>query len=329
MRTINVVVTSNVGQECLDLISGVAGVRLRSVSDLFRDKLKGDGAAGEEFDTALEGAEVIYGLRLPQEVLKKAPALKWVQVMSAGVEHFLDADMRESPVVLTNASGINALPIAEFVMGLMLMFVKESAVCLEMKQNHKWERVSPVLLRSKTVGIIGLGNIGKEVARLSKVFGMRVIATRRSAREEARARNVDLVLPPTRLNELLEESDFVVIAAPLTAETRGLIGGKELRAMKPTARLINVARGAIVDESALVKALEDKWIAGAGLDVFATEPLPHDSPLWTLSNVILSPHISGGREDYVLAATTLFVENLRRYREGKPLMNVVDKSRGY
>jgi phosphoglycerate dehydrogenase-like enzyme len=329
MRTINVVVTSNVGQECLELISGVAGVNLRSVSDLLHDKLKGDEAAGAEFDAELARAEVIYGLRLPQDVLRKAPSLKWVQVMSAGVEHFLDADMRESPVVLTNASGINALPIAEFVTGLMLMFVKESSLCFEMKQNRKWERVSPVLLRSKTVGIIGLGNIGKEVARLSKVFGMRVIATRRSAREEGRARNVDLILPTSRLNELLAESDFVVVAAPLTVETRGLIGEEELRTMKPTARLINVARGAIVDEQSLTRALEEKWIAGAGLDVFATEPLPHDSPLWTLPNVILSPHISGGREDYVLAATMLFVENLRRYRDGRRLMNVVDKGRGY
>ena len=329
MKPVNVLVTSAIGDECLRLISSVGGVKLNDVSGLLRSELKGDAVAREKFDASLEDAEVIYGLRLPQDVIKKAPNLRWVQVMSAGVERFLDADMRESAVVLTNVSGIHAIPISEFVIGLMLMFVKQSTVCLELKQKSRWERISPVVMTNKTVGIVGLGSIGQQVARLAKAFGMTVVATRRSSREGTRARNVDLMLPSGRLNELLAQSDFVVLCVPFTLETAKLIGENELRTMKPSARLINIARGGIIDEQALIRALQEGWIAGAGLDVFATEPLPHDSPLWALPNVILSPHISGTREDYVLAATKLFVDNLHRYLEGKRLLNIVNKTRGY
>jgi phosphoglycerate dehydrogenase-like enzyme len=157
---------------------------------------------------------------------------------------------------------------------------------------------------------------------------MRVLATRKSARQVGRARYVDILLPPTQLGRLLAESDFVVLALPLTSETSRLIGEDELRAMKSTAYLINIARGDVVNEEALVRALEEKWIAGAGLDVVATEPLPAASRLWELPNVILSPHVSGGMEDYAMRATELFSENLRRYLGGKKLVNVVDKKRG-
>ncbi len=329
MKRVNVLVTSAIGNECLRLIAAVDQANVHDVSGLLRSELEGDSGARDRFDASLAEAEIIYGLRLPQDVIKKAPNLKWVQVMSAGVERFLDADMRESAVVLTNVSGIHAIPISEFVIGLMLMFVKQSPVCLELKQRRKWERISPVVLSNKTVGIVGLGSIGQQVARLAKAFGMRVVATRRSSREGVRARNVDLMLPPSRLNELLRESDFVVLSVPFTSETDKLIGEEELRSMKTSARLINVARGGIVDEQALIRALREGWIAGAGLDVFATEPLPGDSPLWTLPSVILSPHVSGTREDYVVAATRLFVDNLNRYLAGKRLLNVVNKARGY
>jgi len=158
---------------------------------------------------------------------------------------------------------------------------------------------------------------------------MRVVATRRSVKQVARARNVDLLLPRERLSQLLSDSDFVVLTLPLTSETKGLIGEEELRNMKATAYLINVARGEIIDEEALVRALDEHWIAGAGLDVFSTEPLPTDSKLWELPNVIFSPHVAGGMEDYFVRATELFCENLRRYLCGKKLLNVVDKKKGY
>lgn len=329
MKRVNVLVTSAIGDECLRLINAVDGANVQDGSGLLRSELEGDNVARAKFDASLSEAEIVYGLRLPQDVIKKAPNLKWVQVMSAGVERFLDADMRESQVVLTNVSGIHAIPISEFVIGLMLMFVKESSASMDLKQKRKWERISPVVLANKTVGIVGLGSIGQQVARLAKAFGMKVVATRRTAREGDRARNVDAVFPPSRLRDLLSESDFVVLSVPFTAETNMLMGENELRSMKRSARLINIARGGIVDEQALVKALREGWIAGAGLDVFATEPLPVDSPLWTLPNVFVSPHVSGTREDYVLAATRLFVDNLHRYLAGKRLRNVVNKARGY
>ena len=173
------------------------------------------------------------------------------------------------------------------------------------------------------------GSIGREVARLCKAFGMRVIATRRSAKQSARARYVDKLLPVKQLKQLLGESDYVVIATPLTPETTGLIGTEELKAMKPTGYIINIGRGGIIDEEALIQALDEKQIAGAGLDVTAIEPLPTDSRLWDFENVILTPHVSGGMEDYMKRATDLFCKNLERYLNNKRLLNVIDKTRGY
>ncbi|MBE9505169.1 MAG: D-2-hydroxyacid dehydrogenase, partial [Chloroflexi bacterium] len=177
--------------------------------------------------------------------------------------------------------------------------------------------------------IVGLGRIGREVARVASCFEMWVVATRRSATSAGAADNVDLLLPAAQLHELLGQSDFVVLALPLTRESRNMIGEAELRAMKSTGCLINISRGAIVDESALTRALEEGWIAGAGLDVFAVEPLPADSPLRRMRNVIFSPHVSGDIVEYDVGAARLFAENLRRYLDGLALLNVVDKARGY
>lgn len=330
VELVNVLVTSVIGDECLRWIADVSPrIRLADVSGVFRAENDGDRAAKEQLDTLLSEADVIFGLRFPQDVLIRSPRLKWIQTMSAGIDRFLDAEMIASPVTLTNVSGIHATPIGEFVLGLMLMFAKNAPLHFQMKQEKQWKRLPPSILRSKTVGIVGLGSIGREVARLSKAFGMRVLATRRTAKGEGRARNVDLLLPADELRRLLGESDFVVLAVPVTAETRGLIGEEELRAMKSTAYLINISRGETVDEEALTRALEEGWIASAGLDVFATEPLPPDSRLWELPNVIFSPHVAGGMEEYAERATERFVENLRRYLEGKKLRNVVDKKRGY
>ena len=330
MESINVLVTSVIGNECLQQIAEVSPkIKLTDVSGLLRAENRGDSASKEKLDALLSQAEVIFGLRLPQNVIARAPHLKWIQLMSAGVDRFLDAPMVQSPVILTNVSGIHATPISEFVLGLMLMFAKNVPLHFHLKQEKQWTRLPPSILRSKTVGIVGLGSIGREVARLAKAFGMRVLATRRSAKREGRARNVDIMLPPSQLYRLLAESDFVVLAVPVTPETNKLIGEKELRGMKPTAYLINISRGEIVDEEALVRALDEHWIAGAGLDVFATEPLPSDSRLWELPNVIFSPHIAGGMADYAARATERFVENLKRYVDGRKLLNVVGKKRGY
>ena len=330
MGSINVLINAPIGDELLLQISNVSPrIRLSNVYELARAEQSGDFAHKDELDALLAEAEIIYGFRLPNDVIARAPKLKWVQVMSAGVDRFLDIEFRQSSVIMTNVSGIHAIPIGEIVFEQMLMFAKQAPLCFRLKQEKQWKRFMPTVLRSKTVGIVGLGNIGREVARLAKAFGMRVVATRRSTKRVTRAQHVDILLPTEQLPRLLKESDFVVLSLPFTSETNRLIGEKELQTMKPTAYLINIARGNIVEEKALIRALDEHWIAGAGLDVFATEPLPADSRLWEFPNVIFSPHIAGGMEDYNIRATELFCDNLRRYLSGENLFNVIDKKKEY
>jgi phosphoglycerate dehydrogenase-like enzyme len=329
-NTVNILVFTPIGDENLNMIAAISPrIKARDIWDLSRAEYRGDSAAKDELDTALSNAEIVYGLWLPRDLIARAPKLKWIQVMSAGVDRFLNDDFRRSPVILTNTSGIHATPIGEFVMEQMLMFAKNAAFCFELKQQKQWQHFEPTVLRGKTVGIVGLGHIGKEVARLSRAFGMRVVATRRSTPQKQRARNVDLMLPRQELPRLLAESDYVVITLPYTRETHNLFGEKELKAMKPSAYLINIGRGGIIDEDVLVRALSENWIAGAGLDVFATEPLPPESKLWELPNLLFSPHVSGDMENYIGQATEVFCKNLRRHLEGKRLLNVVNKERGY
>jgi phosphoglycerate dehydrogenase-like enzyme len=211
----------------------------------------------------------------------------------------------------------------------MLMFAKGSHICFQQKQLKQWQPFMPSVLRGKTVGIIGLGGIGREIARLSKAFGMHVMAARRTVKKSGRARNVDEAFSVRELPRLLRKSDFVVLALPLTHETHKIIGEEQLRLMKPTAYLVNIARGKVVDEPALVSALRENRIAGAALDVFEVEPLPAASPLWELSNVILTPHIAGGMDRYIEQATDIFCENLKRYLAGERLTRVVNKTKGY
>jgi len=304
-------------------------INVKDASALAFAELRGDNAAKEKLDTLLAEAEVIYGLILPRNLLERAPKLKWIQMMSAGVDRLKDTDIWRSRVIITGVSGIHATPIGEFVLELMLMFAKGAPLCFQMKQKRQWQRYMPHILRGKTVGIVGLGHIGGEVARLSKAFGMRVIATRRSAKKARKTRYVDLLLPREQMPQMLAESDYVVLSVPLTPETHHIIGEAELRAMKPTAYIINIGRGNLIDEEALIHALDEKRIAGAGLDVTAIEPLPEESRLWDFENVILSPHVAGGMEDYVMRATELFCDNLRRYLNDKNLRNVIDREKGY
>jgi phosphoglycerate dehydrogenase-like enzyme len=338
MKSLNILVVTpafdrsmpRADREILRQISLVSpGINVRDASPLVAAELRGDTSAKENLDVLLAGAEVIYGLIPPRDLLTRAPHLKWIQMMSAGVDRLRDTEIWRSGLMITGVSGIHATPIGEFVLELMLMFAKKAPECFQMKQKREWRRFMPTVLRGKTAGIVGLGHIGRETARLSKAFGMKVIATRRSTKKTGRARYVDRLMPADELPGLLAESDFVVICVPLTKETYRLIGEKELKLMKPTAYIINIARGGIIDEEALIRALDGKQIAGAGLDVTATEPLPAGSRLWGYDNVILSPHVSGGMEDYVGRATELFCENLRRYLAGKRMQNVIDRKRGY
>jgi phosphoglycerate dehydrogenase-like enzyme len=290
-----------------------------------------------EFDGQIHGgeiddAEVIFhhwGLKrdeLKRILLAPESRLRWVHTISAGVDHVLFPEMDETDLVLTNASGVFSVPIAETVLTYMLAVVKRMPEFVEQQREHRWENLRLRELRAATVGIVGLGEIGTEVARLCRAFGMYVLGLRRRRRPNEHA---DEVLVSSQLYDLLARSDFVIVCAPLTDETRGLIGADELAAMKPDAWLINIARGAIVDEGALLKALQEQRIGGACLDVFVQEPQPDDSPFWDLSNVIITPHNSWSSPRLEEREAELFLSNLRRYLEGEPLQNVVDRKAGY
>jgi len=264
------------------------------------------------------------GLR---EILRRGERLEWLHCFFAGVEGILEPELVESPLVLTNSAGVHAPPIAEHVIGVIIALARNFPGLFRQQRERVWFRNLPVdEIAGRTVGIVGLGGIGRLVAKKAKGLDMHVIGTKRHPEPVP---YVDEVLPDDRLEDLLARSDFVVIAVPSTPETVGLIGRSQLNKMKPSAYLINVARGNVVDQDALIAALQDGRIAGAGLDVFDPEPLPADSPLWGLPNVILSPHCSA-RSPYINQRTVaLFAENLRRFANGEDLINVVDKRRGY
>ncbi len=300
----------------------------------------------EEMKPLLKDVEILYTFWFPFDPAEVAPKLKWIQLSSAGVDHLLDSPVMKSSVTITTTSGIHAVPIAEYVFAMMLALVKKLPLALDYQKRREWpSHRNQVLvseeLRDKTIGIVGYGSIGREVARLARAFGMRVFATKRHVEintdrgyrlpgvGDPEGALVERLYPNSSLRDMLSLCDFVVVTAPLTPETYHMIGPEELAAMKPSAYLINIARGAIVDEAALVEALRNGKIAGAALDVFEQEPLPPESPLWELPNVILTPHVSAITPKYDDRATALFAENLRRYLEGKELLNVVDKSLGY
>jgi phosphoglycerate dehydrogenase-like enzyme len=282
---------------------------------------------GTELHFALIDAARTGGT-VPKSIRDAAPRLKWIQLTSAGADRLLDSGFVEQGITVTTVSGLHATPIGEFVLAVMLMWAKGAPRTLRAQLKHEWVRFLPTELRGKTVGVVGAGNIGGEVARLAKAFGCRVLASRRTPDASA-LDSVDEMVPAAESARLLGESDYVVLSVPLTPDTRGMIAEPQLRAMKPTAVLVNIARGAVVVEADLVRALREGWIAGAALDVFEKEPLPGDSPLWDMENVILTPHISGGTEIYNERAVGIFTDNLRRYLSGGPLRNAVDPSRGY
>jgi phosphoglycerate dehydrogenase-like enzyme len=296
-------------------------------------------------DGPLDDVEVMLRGRLPAEVfdriLVRAPALRWVHSATAGVERVLTASSRERGLVITNARGVFSRPIAEYVMLMILSVARRLPELLELQAERTWQPLEARELRDVTVGIVGLGSLGRAVGALATAFGCRVVATRK--RPEAGADNtegvgddpflgsvmLDRVLPPSQLPELLAESDFVVLAAPLTPDTHGLINDEAIAAMKPGAWVINVARGELVDERALARALREGRIGGAVLDTFREEPLPPTSSLYDLPNVILTPHTSWSSTRVLDRSVGLFADNLRRFAGGRPLVNVVDPSAGY
>lgn len=258
------------------------------------------------------------------------PKVRWIQGTSTGIGQFvLRTGLIDTPITFTTARGIHAKPLADFAAMAILWFAKDGPRMVRGQTARHWERYCGRDIRGTTVGIIGLGTIGREVARICRALGMRVVATKRSVSRGAHEPDVDALVPLANLHTLLAETDYLVLAVPHTKETEGLIGRRELEVLKDRAVLINVARGVIVDEPAMIESLRSGHLSGAALDVFAKEPPAPDNALWNMPNVLVSPHSASTVETENAQLTNLFCDNLKRYLSGRPLVNVLDKERLY
>jgi phosphoglycerate dehydrogenase-like enzyme len=280
---------------------------------------------------ALPGADILLGWKFGEGGLRgvwsRADSLRWIHWAGAGVDAVLFPELVESHVILTNSRGIFDRAMAEYVLGLVLCFAKRFPETTRHQEQQLWQHRLTELIIGRRALVVGVGSIGREIARMLSRAGLHVEGVGRRARTGDD--DFAAVHAQADLLAVLPEADYVVIVVPLTDETRGFFGTAQLDAMKATARLINVARGAVLDESALVEALAHGSIAGAALDVTAIEPLPADSPLWSMPQVIVSPHMSGDFIGYPEVLVSAFMENFRRFRGQQPLLNVVDKSSGF
>jgi phosphoglycerate dehydrogenase-like enzyme len=284
----------------------------------------------------LADADVFYGFECPPEMVAEAPRLRWIQSISAGIERNLSPGVVARGIAVTNGSGIAAAGIAEHVLAMMLALSRNLHVALGLQREARWDRPAvmagtgtPVReIRGSQVAVLGLGPIGATVARHAASLGATVRGMRRHPPSRAEA-PYDAIVGPDGLDALLGWADFVLLAVPHTPDTERMIGARELGLMRRDAYLVNIARGSVVDEEALVDALRRGALAGAALDVFREEPLPATSPLWHLPNVVITPHVAGVTPHYFQRALALFVENLERFLAGRPLRNLVDPALGY
>lgn len=301
----------------LEMLADVAVVRYASTAG--------------ELEEAIEEAEALYVADFRSTDLAaawdRARELRWVHAGGAGVDALLFPELVASDVIVTNSRGIFDRPIAEYVIGLLLAFAKDLSTTLALQRRRIWRHRETERLAGSRLLVIGAGPIGRAIVALARAFAIETTVLARAAR--ASDPELGSVLGANDLRSVLAEADYVVVAAPLTPETEGMIGADEFARMKPTARIVNVGRGPIVDEDALVEALRAREIAGAALDVFVNEPLPPDHPFWDLPGMIVSPHMSGDFVGWTRALSELFLENYRRWIDGRPLLNVVDKQRGY
>jgi phosphoglycerate dehydrogenase-like enzyme len=265
------------------------------------------------------------------EVYPYTPSLKWVHSLSAGVEKLMTPAFIESPIPLTNARGVFKRSLADFAILAILYFYKRVRRLIESQQARYWDDFKVDWLPGKIMGVVGYGEIGRECALLAKALGLEIYATRRNPDQSSGDPILDRIFAPSELNEMLSLADVVVAAAPLTPETRHMLSDAQFSAMKESAIVINVGRGPVVDEQALIRALLQRKIAGAALDVYEVEPLPADSPLWDMKNVLLSPHCTDRTQnpDWLDLSMQCFIRNFRRYLEGLPLENIVNKKAGY
>ncbi len=286
----------------------------------------------DEIRRRLPEADVAFASYVDRDAFASATRLKWVQSPAVGVGRLMYPELLASAVILTSARGIRARSMAEHVIGVTIALARVLPATIRAQAAHRWAQeeleTATRTLCGQRMGIVGLGAIGREVVKIAAPFGFRVTAIRRRA-GEAVPDGVDAVWTPDRLPDLLAQSDVVVLAAPRTPATSRLIGRAQIEQMKPGALLVNVARGKLVDDDALIDALRDGRLGGAALDVFSEEPLDPSSPYWDLPNVIVTPHTSGAMQDYWTPLVELFADNLRRFEKGEPLLNVVDKVAGY
>lgn len=284
-----------------------------------------------EWRSLLKSADILFDFDYGNlnDLPELAPNVKWIQATSAGIGQFVKR-MRyaeRADWIFTTSSGVHARPLAEFALMVMLMFAKNYQYLESEKAARHWERYCAFELAGKTVGVIGLGKIGREVARLAAAFDMRVIGNRRDPSQSVPF--VDQLYGHDALPDILRQSDFLVLATPHTPETERMITAEELALLPDGAVLINIARGAVIDEPALIAALQSGKLAGAGLDVFAEEPLPADNPLWDMPNVIISPHSASTADNENQKITDILCENLKRYLADEPLLNVLDTEKLY
>jgi phosphoglycerate dehydrogenase-like enzyme len=283
-----------------------------------------------QIEAVLAEVEIAAGHTSPA-LLARMPNLRWYQQWGAGADWLMrHPEIAARDFILTNASGVHAIQISEHILALLFAFARRLPQAMAAQLRGEWqreERQDIFELAGKTMVLIGVGAIGERTAALAAALDVRVIGVRRDP--NVSAPGVEQMIGPERLADVLPEADFVVLTVPLTHETRHMIGERELRLMKPTAHIVNIGRGGTIDESALIRALAEGWIAGAGLDVFEKEPLPADSSLWGMENVIITAHYAGATPHYSERALAIFLDNLRRYKAGEPLRNVVDKGLGY
>jgi phosphoglycerate dehydrogenase-like enzyme len=301
----------------------------------------------EIMDPLVKDADVLIGHRARPGLAEFAPQLRWIQFLGAGIDHLKLTDLlAQDRIILTNASGVSATWIAEYVVASILLFTHRFHITIAAQRRHEWIGFGPFMagaegVRGKTVGILGYGAIGRETARLCQAHQMEILALKRNPNHRAdngwiRAGvgDPDGIIPsrwfgPDQRGELLAASDYVVVSLPLTPDTRHFLGKREFDAMKPGAYLVNVGRGPIIDQDAMIAALKDGRLSGAGLDVTDPEPLNPESELWDMENVILTPHSSGARKTYYDVGCELFAENLRRFINGQELINQIDRTHAY
>ncbi len=292
------------------------------------------GNSPEAFERAAPDATVIFNWSLSggllRDIFHMCPRVRWVHTRSAGLDSVLFPELVDSPVPVTNGTGVFSPSLGEFALGAILFIAKDFRRMIRSQQAGLWDPFDIVEIAGQTVGIIGYGDIGRAVATRVRAVGMQVLAVKRHGPP---LYNVDplvrSIYSPDRRIEMIAQCDYIVVSAPLTEETKSMIGDREFAAMKPHAVVINVGRGPVIDEAAMVRALSEKRIKGAALDVFDEEPLPQGHPLYRLENVLLSPHCADHTPDWLDRAMQFFLDQFERFRNGEPLLNVVDKKLGY